>query len=307
MIKIHTTECNYCNQMSISCKFYNKSIQCCSFKKVPELIFILFRFWIFESWGRVSTSIGSKRLTNYGGLSVAKERFETIYKDKTGNKFGNIRFIKRAGKYFHLDIEFNPPKEMLDSLIATKLSPPLYQLMEMLFDLKQMEKMMLSCDLDLKQMPLGKLSAKQIRSAMTVLKDISKLISRNGTLAQLRDASNKFYTLIPHGFSVNRPTIIDSLQVVNAKNEMLESLLNMDLIYEFLDDGNEHMNPLDGCYHRLKNQIVPLDKYSYEFTNIVGIVQNTHGATHNLYNLEVIDVFALNREGNLINFCSSLI
>lgn len=157
--------------------------------------------------------------------------------------------------------------------------------------------MMLSCNLDLKQMPLGKISAKQIRSAMTVLKDISKLNSRNGSLAKIRDASNRFYTVIPHGFSVKRPTIIDSLQVVNAKNEMLESMLNMDLIYEFLDDGNNCGNPLDGCYHRLKNEIHDLDKNSPEYSQIVNIVHNTHGATHNQYTLEVLDVFSVNREG----------
>lgn len=229
---------------------------------------------------------------------MAVERFETIYKDKTGNKFGNIRFTKHPGKFFHLDIEFSPPKEVLETVIPTKLSPPVFQLMEMLFDLKQMEKQMLSCDLDLKQMPLGKISARQIRSAMTVLKDISKLISRNGSLAKLRDASNKFYTLIPHGFSVNRPTIIDSLQVVNAKNEMLESLLNMELIYEFLDSDNASAkNPLDNCYNRLKNEIVALDKNSPDFQQILTIVQNTHGVTHNLYRLEVMEVFTVNREG----------
>lgn len=175
-----------------------------------------------------------------------------LYKEKTGNNFGNIRFIKRTGLYYHLDVEFGPSKQTLDTMIPSKLSSPVYQLIEMLFDLKQMESMMVSCDLDIKQMPLGKISATQIRSAMTVLKEISKLISKNGTLAKLRESANKFYTLIPHGFGVNRPPIIDSIQTVNEKNELLESLLNMELIFEFLGGNNDKCNPLDACYHKLR-------------------------------------------------------
>lgn len=156
---------------------------------------------------------------------------------------------------------------------------------------------MVSCDLDLKQMPLGKVSAKQIKSAMTVLKEIAKLISRNGTYADLRDASNKFFTFIPHGFSVNRPPIIDSIQTVQDKTEMLESLLNMELIYEFLDGENGKSNPLDACYVKLRNDIVEIDKFSDEFHSICNIVRDTHGATHNLYTLEVCEVFKIKREG----------
>lgn len=228
--------------------------------------------------------------------------FKAIYKDKTANNFGNIRFFKRPGKYYHLDIEFGPSKRTLDSVLPTLLSSPVFGLMKMLFDIRQMESMMVSCDLDMKQMPLGKISAKQIRSAMSVLKDISKLIHRNGTIAELRDASNKFYTMIPHGFSVNRPTIIDSIQVVNEKNEMLESLLNMELIYELLDGQNGKGHPMDACYHRLKSDIFAVDKNSFEFCELVRIVRDTHGATHNLYTLDIIEVFKVQREGEADRF-----
>lgn len=260
-------------------------------------------YWIFEVWGRVQTVIGSKRLTNYGRLQDAVERFKVLYKEKTANNFGNIRFIKRAGHYHHLDIEFGPSKKLLNTSIPSQLSPPVYQLMQMLFDLKQMEQsMMVSCDLDLKQMPLGKVSAAQIRSAMTVLKEISKLISKNGTLAKLREASNKFYTLIPHGFGINRPTVIDSIRTVNEKNELLESLLNMELIYEFLDGNNDKCNPLDACYRKLKAEIEPIDKSSTGYIELCNIVRNTHGATHNKYHLEVLEVFKVKREGEDTRF-----
>lgn len=160
-----------------------------------------------------------------------------------------------------------------------------------------MNDMMMSCDLDLKQMPLGKIGANQINRALSVLDIISKLIQGNGTRGQLQHASNEFYTLIPHGFSIKRPPIIDSIDVVKAKNEMLQSLLNMDMIYGFLEGENgEKINPMDACYLKIKTDISALSKNAPEFLKICEIVRNTHGTTHNAYSLEVLDVFELKRK-----------
>lgn len=177
--------------------------------------------------------------------------FHANYLAKTGHTFGTQAY-KRPGKFYHLDVDFDVVKKLPGTFVKTKLSPAVYQLMEMLFDTKQMESMMIGCDLDLKQMPLGKISSNQIHLAMTTLKEISCLIQQNGTIGQLREASNRFYTLIPHAFSVDRPPIIDSIVDVNTKNEMLESLLNMELIYGFLNaESGEKINPMDACYQKL--------------------------------------------------------
>lgn len=156
--------------------------------------------------------------------------------------------------------------------------------------------MMMTCDLDLKQMPLGKISSPQIYSAMSVLKKISKIIQENGTHDMLRNASNAFYTLIPHGFSIKRPTIIDSIDVVKTKTEMLESLSNMGVIYGLLDGENgEKINPLDACYKKIKTDISLISENAPEFIKICEVVRNTHGATHNKYTLDVLNVFKIKR------------
>lgn len=224
--------------------------------------------------------------------------FHAIYEEKTGHSFGITQFYKRPGKYYHLDVDLDVVKTLPKTFVKTKLSPAVYQLMEMLFDTKQMESMMIGCDLDLKQMPLGKISAKQIQLAMTTLKEISCLIQQNGTIGQLREASNRFYTLIPHALSVDRPPIIDSLVDVNAKNEMLESLLSMELIYGFLNQTTgEKINPMDACYQKLKANITQLDKNSPEFSFMCEMVRNTHGSTHRAYTLEVLEIFKVQRDG----------
>lgn len=304
--------------MTKNCKsFHLTNVHNCILLKIRFFLPPL-RFWIFEAYGRVSTVIGSKRLTNYGNEEGAIEKFNVLYKEKTSNNFGTSNFIKRAGKFYHLDIAFCPTTSTINKRIPTKLNQPVYQLMEMVFDLKHMESMMLSFDLDLKQMPLGKISQNQIKLALSVLETISHLITPNQvgpllrkrtirkeaaeaaaitTAAKLREASNEFYTLIPHGFGVNRPTVIDSIQTVNEKCQLLQSLLDMDLIYDFLDGNSDKINPLDACYLKLKADIQPIDKITPEFVNICNIVRNTHGITHNQYTLEVQEVFKVRREG----------
>lgn len=239
-------------------------------------------------------------------MEEALEKFNLTYQEKTGNKFGAKNFKKIANKFYHLDVEFCAPKKLSDTFVETKLSKPVYELMQMLFDLKRIDDTMFGFDLDLKQMPLGKISGDQIRLAMQVLNRISWLIDHNRTTGQLQEQSNKFYTLIPHAFSVKSPAIIDSIETVNAKNEMLETLLHMELIYGFLDEEHgEKINPLDAYYYKLKNEIVAVDKNSSEYQQLVGIVQSTHGPTHNTYSLEVVEIFKLNREGEDERFRAS--
>lgn len=161
-----------------------------------------------------------------------------------------------------------------------------------------MNKMAMNCDLDLKRMPLGQLSSIQIHTAMHVLKKISKYITENGAPIKIQNASNEFYTLIPHGdFSVKRPPAIDSIEIIKAKNELLESLLNIGMIYSYLNETTgEKINPMDACYEKITTNISMLSKDAPEFIQISDIVRNTHGSTHNQYTLKVVDVFKLKRK-----------
>lgn len=261
-----------------------------------QLKYFSFRYWIFESWGRISTLIGSNRLTSCDSLDDACAKFRSVFMEKCGNEFGTLWTFKRPGKYYHLNVDFEITKRKPNTFIESKLDKPVYDLMEMIFDTKHMKKTM-SYDLDLKKMPLGQLRYRQIKEAMSVLRRIEKLITDNGTPAQLRNASNEFYTLIPHGFSIKRPTIIDSIDVVKAKAEMLEGLSNMQTIYGFFQGNNgEKLNPMDACYEKITTDIKLLDKNAPEFAKIGEIVQKTHGATHSKYTLQVVEVFKLKRK-----------
>lgn len=70
--------------------------------------------------------------------------------------------------------------------------------------------------LDLEKMPLGKLSKRQITQAYSVLTELQDLLKKSGSKTQFIDASNRFYTLIPHDFGVDNPPVLSTEDVVKV-------------------------------------------------------------------------------------------
>lgn len=200
-----------------------------------------------------------------------------------------------------MDIDYGEEdevKQLTQNSVKSKLQPQVQDLVKLLFDVNVMKQMILEFHLDMEKMPLGKLSQKQIRKAMGVLQEISDLVQKNGSSGQFVEASNRFYTMIPHDFGVKRPPIIDTLDSVTKKTEMLESLLQMELAYGLLkEEGDEQKNPLDGHYEQLKTDIVPLDKSSSEYELLTSYVKNTHAPTHTNYALDIEEIFKVVRKG----------
>lgn len=72
--------------------------------------------------------------------------------------------------------------------------------------------------IDLKKLPLGKLSRSQLTSAFSVLADAQRLLERDSkdTATMLLDCSNRFYTLIPHDFGMNKVPMLDNLELIKV-------------------------------------------------------------------------------------------
>jgi poly [ADP-ribose] polymerase len=65
-------------------------------------------------------------------------------------------------------------------------------------------------------MPLGKLSKKQIQQAYSVLSDLQELVKSGGPDSRFLDASNRFYTLVPHAFGVENPPVLNSEEMIKV-------------------------------------------------------------------------------------------
>ncbi|XP_072171566.1 poly [ADP-ribose] polymerase 1-like [Diadema setosum] len=264
-------------------------------------------YWVFRAWGRVGTTIGGKKTTNFP-LSRAKEEFKSVYLDKTGNLFGTTNFVKHPMKFFPLDISYGEEEERIKSSKeragkTSKLPAEIQDLLKMIFDLDALKKTMLEFEIDLEKMPLGKLSKKQIEEAYSVLTKLQKLVTDKAPQSAILDASNRFYTLIPHNFGLKSIPLLDSLDVIQTKTQMLDNLLDIEIAYAMLkDSGDEVRDPIDVNYEKLKCPMEVVDKNSDEYKMVADYTENTHAPTHNWYHLEPMEVFRLDREGETARF-----
>lgn len=262
------------------------------------------RYWVFRSWGRVGTTIGGNKLDKFTDKRSAMDNFLSVYEEKTGNNWGSSHFTKYPNKFYPLEIDYGQDEEAVKRLTASagtnsKLPKPVQDLIKIIFDVESMKKAMVEFEIDLQKMPLGKLSKRQIQNAYALLTEVQQAVSNCVPEAQILDLSNRFYTLIPHDFGMKKPPLLNNLDYIQAKVQMLDNLLDIEVAYSLLRGGaqdNEN-DPIDINYEKLKTKIEVVDKTSQEAEIIKQYVKNTHAATHNSYTLDVEEIFKISREG----------
>ncbi|XP_033221559.1 poly [ADP-ribose] polymerase [Belonocnema kinseyi] len=260
------------------------------------------RYWLHRNWGRIGTTIGGVK-TDKMALEDCIAEFERHYEEKTGNPWSKRdNFIKYPGKMYPLDVEYGDEADddkIFESEVPSKLKKPVQDLIKLIFDVSAMKQVMKEFEIDIDKMPLGKLSRKQIEKAFAVLSEMLQLVNQpNPERIKLVDASNRFYTLVPHDFGVSEPTIISTPEEIKAKTEMLESLLDMEIAYSLLNVKTDSTaNPIDAHYEQLNAEIDVMDKTSEEFKVLEQYVKNTHAATHQQYELEIEEVYMVKRQG----------
>lgn len=207
-------------------------------------------------------------------------------------------------KFYPLEIDYGQDEEAVRKLTVSagtksKLAKPIQDLIKMIFDVESMKKAMVEFEIDLQKMPLGKLSKRQIQSAYSILNEVQQAVSDGGSESQILDLSNRFYTLIPHDFGMKKPPLLSNLEYIQAKVQMLDNLLDIEVAYSLLRGGNEDgdKDPIDINYEKLRTDIKVVDKDSEEAKIIKQYVKNTHAATHNAYDLKVVEIFRIEREG----------
>lgn len=261
------------------------------------------KYWLFRGWGRIGTKVGDSKLEKHPSPESACEEFERLYEEKSGNSFNSgIPFKKVPGCYYPVEVDYDDDtkaKKIAEkSSIPSMLPTATQDLVQMLFDVKAMKQTMMEFELDLEKMPLGRLSKKQLHDAYQTLTELNGLVTSGASNSEFIGLSNKFFTLVPHNFGMNHAPIIDTLEMIQNKREILDNLIEVEIAYSMLQqDTDDKLNPLDAHYEQLKTELEPIDHTSEEFSLINQYVQNTHAATHDSYSLEVLDVFKVNRQG----------
>lgn len=134
---------------------------------------------------------------------------------------------------------------------------------------------------------------------MQVLSEISEFLRTGADESKFIGKSNHFYTLVPHDFGTERPTIINTAELIQTKTEMIEALMEIEIAYGMLniDDSKSDINSLDAYYEKLKTDITTLSHDDDEFKLLHKYVKNTHAQTHSNYELEVQEIYKVVRQG----------
>lgn len=235
---------------------------------------------------------------------AAVKKFCSLFMEKTGNTFGNDDFKKRPGLFYPIEVQFDEAVDDTDApspivAVPSKLAAPVQELIRLIFDVDRMKKVMLEFDLDMEKLPLGKISGTQVMRAMAVLSEVAHLIKTSGKRAQFIGASNHFFSLIPHNFGTSFPPVIETLDVVNQKNDMLQTMLEIEVAHSLIHKSETTTDAcqLDLQYDILKTDLELMDTNSHEYNWLDQYLKNTHASTHSNYRLEIIEVFRVNRSG----------
>lgn len=253
-------------------------------------------FWLFNSWGRTGTDIGDSKVEPCRSAAAACAKFEELYREQTGNKWCSEYFKKFPGKFYPVEVNYSDDIITYTN-VASRLSHEVEELMKLLFNVQNMKRAMQSFQLDLEKMPLGKLSVRQLQSAYTTLSDLEDAFYNGAFKSEVMGLSNKFYTQIPHNFGLAKAPIIDTLEKINDKRDMVDSLLDIESAFAIMTQtqaDNQDVNSFDAYYQKLNADIEALNCNSKDFQLIQQYTQNTqvHG-----YKLQVDEVFKVNRRG----------
>ncbi|KAF9571014.1 Poly [ADP-ribose] polymerase 2 [Mortierella alpina] len=281
---------------------------------------------VFCHWGRVGAG-GQTSTDKYSDLASAQQGFEKKYKEKTRNNWADRdNFVKHAGKYHLLppddgdsddedadetQVKVKEEKKQEEPIPESKLAPKVQDLMSLIFNTQMMNRQMKELDYDADKMPLGKLAKATILHGYEVLKKISRALNRPSNRNELSELSSEFYTVIPHNFGRYTPPIIQDAPTLKKKLEMLEALGEIEIAQNLIKENKKlnealQVHPLDQQFASLKlNKLEPMDKSSERFKLIQQYVKNTHGASHNDYDLEIDEVFDLDRQGEQERFDDS--
>ncbi|KAM9325285.1 protein mono-ADP-ribosyltransferase PARP3 [Gastrophryne carolinensis] len=273
------------------------------------------QFYSWNRWGRVG-EVGQSKLSNFNDLEAAKKDFEKKFKDKTKNNWSERENFKaHPGKYTMIEVQHDDEDEPGEAIVKVdavdgvckkvkpcSLDKPTQELMTLIFSSDMFKEAMQTMNLDIKKMPLGKLSKAQIAKGFDALEDLQAALDRKAKKAELSELSSRFYTIIPHNFGRQIPPVIDSQEVLQAKKDMLLVLADIELAQTLQADKvkqeqevelMEVPHPLDVDYQLLKCQLNLLTPKTEEYKVIDTYVKNT-GPTYR--QLKILNVWRVDRE-----------
>ncbi|KAL6515968.1 Poly [ADP-ribose] polymerase 2 [Orobanche gracilis] len=260
-------------------------------------------------------------------LPLGKLSKSTILKFGLFVRLGKALCIYNNGIYLlqqRRDVQLKPKSTLTQETKESKLEARIAKFISLICNMSMMRQQMMEIGYNAEKLPLGKLSKSTILKfglfaglgkGYGVLKRIADVISQadRKTLEQL---SGEFYTVIPHdfGFKETGLFVIDTPQKLKNKLEMVEALGEIEVAMKLIGDDTDMEIPyivsiggfiVISCHLKL---ILILFDFMFQrrlipyFQKIQKYTRNTHAKTHSNYDVDIIQIFKVSREGEAERF-----
>ncbi|OXB58158.1 hypothetical protein ASZ78_006930 [Callipepla squamata] len=262
-------------------------------------------------WGRVG-EVGQSKLQPFTSLEDAKKDFEKKFREKTKNSWAaRENFVAQPGKYTLIEVQPDSGQEAEVALrvdgvgdekvpkrrvLPCALDEATQKLVALIFSSDMFRHAMQTMNIDVKKMPLGKLSKQQIARGFEALEELEAALGEQPCrMSHLEELSSRFYTIVPHNFGRARPPLINSPELLRAKKDMLLVLADIEVAQSLqaqkVEEEEEVAHPLDQDYALLCCQLTLLEPASPEYQLILNYVAQTGGQVH------ILNIWMVAREG----------
>ncbi|XP_067417268.1 protein mono-ADP-ribosyltransferase PARP3 [Emydura macquarii macquarii] len=282
------------------------------------------RYSCWNRWGRVG-EVGQSKLSPFSTLEAAKKDFEKKFRDKTKNSWvERENFVAHPGKYTLIEVQPGAEEEgevtvKVDSVDGGKrskqktlpctLDKATQELVSLIFSNNMFKEAMQTMNIDVKKMPLGKLSKQQIAKGFEALEAIEMALQEQPPPSkQLEELSSRFYTIIPHNFGRARPPAISTQEIVQAKKDMLLVLADIELAQSLQAQKEEEEeevkveevpHPLDKDYALLRCELTLVEPASEDYQLIETYVERTGLSQRTV---KILNIWKVKREGESERF-----
>lgn len=292
------------------------------------------QYAVWTRWGRVGESGQKKMVQGPTTLGGAQSVFDRKFRDKSGLPWASRFDPPKYGKYTFIEKNYEDDDEDEEGgsgsgengekgdgeqeeedekavIPEPTIHPALQKLMELIFNVGFFTATMESMQYDANKLPLGKLSKSTIKRGYEILKQLGEVIANPGAAQSIvglsavqacQQLSNQYYSVIPHAFGRNVPTVIRTAEQVKKEADLIDSLGDMKIASEIMkltsakSKARLAEHPLDTQFKSLSlNTAEPIDRSSREFAVLSDYMKKTHGGTHD-FSLEIEEIFRIHRQ-----------
>ncbi|KAF5377298.1 hypothetical protein D9615_006389 [Tricholomella constricta] len=267
--------------------------------------------YLFTRWGRVGEN-GQNQCKGPWPSAIAINEFKKQFKAKAAVNWENrVGMVPRKGKYTWIERDYADENDSKDDEKAGSSSKEAADLCRLIFSTSLIDAHLSSMNYDAKKLPLGK-QTREVNDSQRLRCAKAEVIEQpngdkakeyGGSRAACEQLSGAYYSIIPHDFGRQRPTVIDNAILLKRELELVDALGDMEIASKLisstiLSDGQGNpLNPMDANFRSLGlTSMQPVKAGSQEFTTLEAYARDTHGATHSHIQVKITNAYRVERE-----------